>query len=101
MKCPKCESTEEIKWFLRHQKLNEDDTGTNANVITVLCTVCGYNESKFLEDYLDALFPEWDENREQLMQMLSQLPTEEELQMLENISVEEEDEKEADLENEL
>lgn len=101
MKCPKCENIEEIKWFLRHQKLNEDDTGTNANVITVLCTVCGYNESKFLEDYLDALFPEWDENREQLMKMLSQLPTEEELQMLENISVEEEDEKEADLENEL
>lgn len=101
MKCPKCENTEEIKWFLRHQKLNEDDTGTNANVITVLCTVCGHNESKFLEDYLDTLFPEWDENREQLIQMLSQLPIEEGLQMLENVSVEEEDEKEADLKNEL
>ena len=60
MKCPKCKATEDIKFFLRHQD-TEDDTSDNANVITMLCTKCGYNQSFFLVDCLDAIFPEWSE----------------------------------------
>lgn len=60
MKCPECGTTKDIKWFLRHQD-KENDTINDANVITVLCTNCGYNDSVFLEDYLDDIFKDWSE----------------------------------------
>ena len=62
MKCPKCNATEGIKWFLRHQATEDEESDeTNANVITMLCTQCGYNESYFLEDSLELIFPSWNE----------------------------------------
>lgn len=60
MICPKCKTTKGIKWFLRHQD-TEISTVDDANVITILCTECGYNESHFLEDSLDLIFPSWTE----------------------------------------
>ena len=60
MKCPECGATTNIKWFLRHQD-RENDIINDANVITVLCTNCGYNNSVFLEDYLDDIFKDWSE----------------------------------------
>jgi len=61
MKCPKCGTTEEIKFFLRHQAEDENDTSDNANVITILCTKCGHNQSFFLKDCLEDIFPSWKE----------------------------------------
>ena len=61
MKCPKCETTENIKWLLRHQSIDENDEGTNANVITILCTECGHNETVFIEEYLGDIFTSWSE----------------------------------------
>lgn len=58
MKCPKCGTTEDIKYFLRHQKENEDDISDIANAITMLCTQCGYNQSYLLLDCLDEIFPD-------------------------------------------
>lgn len=55
MKCPVCNSVEGIKFFLRHQD-TEDDISKNANVITILCTKCGNNESFFLVDCLPYIF---------------------------------------------
>ena len=60
MKCPECGATKDIKWFLRHQD-RENDIINDANVITVLCTNCGYNDSVFFEDYLDDIFKDWSE----------------------------------------
>ena len=63
MKCPKCGDTEDIKFFVRHQKFSEDDEGTNANCLTILHAnpECGFNESRLLEDCLDLVFPDWSE----------------------------------------
>ena len=63
MKCPKCEATTNIKWLLRHQSIDENDEGTNANVITILCTECGNNETVFIEDYLPDIFTSWSESK--------------------------------------
>ena len=60
MKCPECGATTNIKWFLRHQD-RENNIVNDANVITILCTNCGYNDSVFLEDYLDDIFKDWSE----------------------------------------
>ena len=38
-----------------HQDTESDQT-TNANVITILCTECGNNESYFLDDLLNDIF---------------------------------------------
>ena len=43
---------------MRHQD-TEKEKGTNANVIAILCTECGYNESVFLIDYLEDIFKDW------------------------------------------
>jgi hypothetical protein len=56
MKCPNCQSKKNIKFFLRHQDTNESKDN-NANVITILCTKCGHNESFFLVDCLEDIFP--------------------------------------------
>jgi len=64
MKCPKCGTTEDLKWFLRHQPEKEDESeeeSTLANVITILCTKCGNNQSYFIKDCLDDIFSEWKE----------------------------------------
>ena len=61
MKCPKCGTTEGIKWFLRHQQENDQDESTLANVITILCTNCGENQTFFLADCLDIIFSDWAE----------------------------------------
>lgn len=79
MKCPECGTNEGIKFFLRHQAEDENDTSNNANVITILCTKCGKNESYFLAECLDQIFPSWSEsvfdqgmrNDDMLFQMLS------------------------------
>lgn len=60
MICPKCEAVEGIKWFLRHQDA-EGSSDNDANVITILCTKCGNNQSYFLEDSLDLIFPSWSQ----------------------------------------
>ncbi len=61
MKCPKCGTSEGIKWFLRHQAIQEENDDTDANVITVLCTQCGENQSFFLSDCLEIIFSNWKE----------------------------------------
>lgn len=58
--CPKCEAVEGIKWFLRHQDA-EGSSDNDANVITILCTKCGNNQSYFLGDSLDLIFPSWSQ----------------------------------------
>ena len=63
MKCPSCGTTKEIKWFLRHQPENEDDTSNLANVITILCTECGKNETYYIADCLEDIFPSWKEKQ--------------------------------------
>ena len=57
--CPKCETTENIKWMIRHQKINDEDNSTLGNVITLLCTECGFNQSVFIQDYLEDIFKDW------------------------------------------
>lgn len=59
MICPKC-GKEDIVFFLRHQD-REDDSENTANCITILCKECGHNESFFLIDCLDYIFPDWSE----------------------------------------
>lgn len=59
MICPKC-GKEDIVFFLRHQD-REDDSENAANCITILCKECGHNESFFLIDCLDYIFPDWSE----------------------------------------
>lgn len=59
--CPKCETTEDIKWMIRHQKANDEDDSTLGNVITLLCTECGFNQSVFIQDYLEDIFTNWTE----------------------------------------
>ena len=61
MFCPKCNTNEGIKWFLRHQSATENDELDVANVITILCTKCGNNQSYMLSDCLDDIFPDWSE----------------------------------------
>ena len=63
MKCPKCGDTENIKFFVRHQKISEEDETTAANCITMLHAdpSCGFNESFMLEDCLDYIFSYWSE----------------------------------------
>lgn len=61
MKCPSCGTTEDIKFFLRHQAESDDDLSDTANVITILCSKCGKNESYFLRDCLEDIFPAWKE----------------------------------------
>ena len=61
MQCPNCGAVKNIKWFLRHQKVDENDETTDANVITILCTECGHNSTFFLADCLEDIFPEWKE----------------------------------------
>jgi hypothetical protein len=41
---------------LRHQQENDQDESTLANVITILCTNCGENQTFFLADCLDIIF---------------------------------------------
>ena len=66
MKCPKCGSIENIKFFLRHQKDSEEDDSTVVNCITIIHAdpQCGFNESYLLEDCLDVIFPNWSEIQE-------------------------------------
>ena len=47
--------------MIRHQKINEKDTSTVGNVITILCTECGFNQSVFIQDYLEDIFRDWVE----------------------------------------
>lgn len=71
MRCPDCKENGDVKWMLRHQKENEEDEGTNANVITTLCVTCGKNESVFITDYLEEMFPSWDERPELIRQSVA------------------------------
>lgn len=82
MKCPECGTNEGIKFFLRHQAEDENDSSNNANVITILCTKCGKNESYFLAECLDQIYPSWSEsvfnqgmgnNDDMLFQMFSRM----------------------------
>jgi len=63
MKCPKCGSTEDIKFFVRHQKISENDESTAANAITILHAnpECGFNETYMLEDCIELIFKDWSE----------------------------------------
>ena len=47
--------------MIRHQKENEDDTSSLGNVITLLCTDCGFNQSVFIQEYLEEIFQDWVE----------------------------------------
>lgn len=73
MYCSECKDESKVVWFLRHQKTDEEDTGTNANVITILCQNCGKNASVFIEDFLGTFFPDWDEEAELKKQLFSAL----------------------------
>jgi len=63
MKCPKCGSIEDIKFFVRHQKTSEDDESTVANAITILHAnpECGFNETYMLEDCIELIFKDWSD----------------------------------------
>ena len=69
LRCPKCGTEEDLKWFIRHQDLEDDEDSTSGNVITILCTTCGYNQSFILADCLEDIFPEWveEENEDYTM----------------------------------
>ena len=75
MWCPNCREESDVKWMLRHQKSSEEDTATNANVVTVLCIKCGKNASAFIEDYLPEIFPEWDETPELIQKYIEEQKT--------------------------
>lgn len=45
--------------MIRHQKENDEDSSSIGNVITILCTDCGFNESVFIQDYLETIFNNW------------------------------------------
>ena len=47
--------------MIRHQKANDEDDSTLGNVITLLCTECGFNQSVFIQDYLEDIFTNWTE----------------------------------------
>ena len=47
--------------MIRHQKENKEDTSTLGNVITLLCTECGFNQSVFIKEYLEEIFKDWVE----------------------------------------
>ena len=47
--------------MIRHQKINKEDDSTVGNVITLLCTECGFNQSVFIQDYLEDIFTDWTE----------------------------------------
>lgn len=47
--------------MIRHQKTNDEDISTVGNVITLLCTKCGFNQSIFIQDYLEDIFEDWTE----------------------------------------
>ena len=63
MICPKCGSSENIVFFVRHMKTDENDESTTANCVTVLHAdpQCGYNESMLLKDVANVVFTEWSE----------------------------------------
>ncbi len=63
IQCPKCSTNKNIKWFLRHQN-KDTDLDNEANVITILCTECGENESFFLEDCLENIFLDWSDKKD-------------------------------------
>ncbi len=48
--------------MIRHQKTSDEDTSTVGNVITLLCTKCGFNQSMFIQDYLEDIFKDWAES---------------------------------------
>jgi hypothetical protein len=50
--------------------VDEEDTDTNANVITILCQTCGKNQSVFIKDFLKDMFPDWDEEKKAVSEML-------------------------------
>ena len=47
--------------MIRHQRTNDEDDSTLGNVITLLCTECGFNQSVFIQDYLEDIFANWTE----------------------------------------
>lgn len=63
IQCPKCSTNKNIKWFLRHQN-SDSDLDNEANVITILCTECGENESLFLKDCLEDIFLDWSDKKD-------------------------------------
>lgn len=65
MKCPNCGNSSDLKFFMRHQDREDDTDDNNANTITILCTECGHNESYFLIDCLDEIFPAWSDRPQQ------------------------------------
>lgn len=73
MKCPECGTTEDIKFFLRHQDEDENDDSDVANVITIICTKCGKNQSYFLKDCLSEIFPSWEETPNFNMDMIESM----------------------------
>ena len=79
MRCPNCLEEGDVKWLLRHQKINKEDAATNANVITILCVKCKKNASVFIADYLPEMFPEWDETPELFQQYLAKMNAEDNL----------------------
>ena len=70
MECPNCLAEGKVVWFLRHQKIDEEDTDTNANVATILCQTCGKNQSVFIKDFLKDMFPDWNEEKKTLSELL-------------------------------
>ncbi len=48
--------------MLRHQAEDENDSSSAANVITILCTNCKFNESVFIKEYLEDIFQNWTDS---------------------------------------
>lgn len=63
MFCPKCEKSEDIKFFIRHMKTSEDDESTIGNCLTILHAdpECGYNQSMMLDEVVEVVFRDWSE----------------------------------------
>lgn len=62
IRCPKCSSKKDIKWFLRCQDTSSE-LENEANVITILCTKCGENESFFIANCLESIFQNWSDKK--------------------------------------
>lgn len=57
--CPVCHKTDNIRYITRHQLVDRYDTDTAPNVITILHAdpECGFNQTYWIEDCLEDIFP--------------------------------------------
>lgn len=57
MQCPQCKEVQQVKFLVRHIETDNCQNKNIPNVITIFCEKCGYNESLYLNDCIDKIFP--------------------------------------------